>query len=87
MHVETPQSICRFGIAVGDITPSVGIYHRMWGAATHERAEGIHRPLRATVLIFQPLDGDGGEDARQVLVALDHCLLGPPEMEDRKSVV
>ena len=43
MHVETPQSICRFGIAVGDITPPVGIYHRMWGAATHERAEGIHR--------------------------------------------
>ena len=81
MHVETPQSICRFGIAVGDITPPVGIYHRMWGAATHERAEGIHRPLRATVLIFQPLDGDGGEDARQVLVALDHCLLGPPEMD------
>jgi len=30
MHfVDTPQSICRFGIARTDITPPVGIYHRM----------------------------------------------------------
>lgn len=47
----------------------------MWGAAKHERATGIHRPLRATVAIFEPLSGDG----RQILLALDHCLLGAAE--------
>ena len=48
--VDTPQSRCRAGLARGDITPPVGIYHRMWGAATHDRAIGVHRPLEATAL-------------------------------------
>ena len=44
--VETPQSICAFGLARADITPPVGIYHRMWGAAAHDPiAPGMHRPL------------------------------------------
>ncbi|PWT85176.1 MAG: hypothetical protein C5B56_14430, partial [Proteobacteria bacterium] len=55
-HVDTPQSRCRFGIARCDITPPVGIYHRMWGAASHDRATGVHRPLTATALVFQPID-------------------------------
>lgn len=41
-HIDTPQSICRAGVARRDITPPVGIYHRTWGAATHERATGVH---------------------------------------------
>ena len=36
---------CRFGVARRDVTPPVGIYARSWGAATHEVAEGVHRPL------------------------------------------
>jgi len=52
--VETPQSRCLVGVARCDITPPVGIYHRMWGAATHERSTGVHRPLTATVLFFAP---------------------------------
>ena len=51
--VNTPQSRCRVGIAGGDITPPVGIYHRMWGAATHDRATAVHRPLLATLLWLQ----------------------------------
>lgn len=75
-HAETPQSRCRFALAWTDITPPADIYHRMWGAAKHERATGVHRPLRATVAVFEPLVADG---TRQVLLALDHCVLGAQE--------
>lgn len=73
----TPQSRCRFALAWGDITPPSNIYHRMWGAAKHERATGIHRPLRASVAVFAPLRGD----EREIVLALDHCVLGRMEQE------
>jgi hypothetical protein len=38
------------GAARADITPPVGIYARNWGAASHDAAEGIHRPLAVTAL-------------------------------------
>ena len=75
--VRTPSSRCEFGIAFTDITPPVGMYHRMWGAAAHDRSTGIHRPLRATVVVMRPLD----RSRQTVLVSLDHCLLRAPEME------
>ncbi len=71
----TPQSRCHFALTWCDITPPAGIYHRMWGAARHERATGIHRPLRATVAVFAPMEGGG----RQIVLALDHCVLGAAE--------
>ena len=40
-EVNTPQSRCQFALAWADITPPIGIYHRMWGAAKHERATGV----------------------------------------------
>lgn len=40
------------GTARADITPPVGIAHGNWGAATHERAEGVDLPLWATVLVL-----------------------------------
>ncbi len=99
-QVETPQSRCRFALAWGDITPPADIYHRMWGAAKHERATGVHRPLRATVAIFEALDSacagrlqppsvaaeahgrrlqTAGTGQRQILLTLDHCVLGAVE--------
>src|SRR2546426_164549 len=78
-HVDTPTSLCHFGIARCDVTSPVGIYHRMWGAATHERATGVHRPLTATALVLQPLDGPNQQP--QVIVALDLCLLWAKEMD------
>lgn len=80
LHVETPESVCRFGLARGEITPPVGIYHRMWGAAAHDQAEGVHRPLLASVVVFQQPDGQPGAANLQVLVALDHCLMGTQEL-------
>src|SRR5260370_27818439 len=84
-HVETPQSRCRLGVARCDITPPVGIYHRMWGAATHERASGVHRPLTATAVAFQAIDENADKssagDSEQILIAVDHCLFWAREME------
>jgi len=82
-HVDSPQSQVRFAAARADITPPLGIYWRMWGAATHDHATGVHRPLTATAAVFEPLGaaalGDRGD--RIALVSLDHCLLGKEEAE------
>jgi len=93
--LRTPRSRCELGFARADITPPVGIYHRMWGAATHDQAAGVHRPLTASVLVARPavtanslpqvpgpekIASEKSEQA-QVLVALDHCLFWHPEME------
>jgi len=59
---------CRFGVARRDVTPPVGIYARSWGAATHEIAEGVHRPFTATAAVFAQHEGDSPTLA---LVALD----------------
>jgi hypothetical protein len=107
MQVDTPQSRCHFALAWADITPPVGIYHRMWGAAKHERATGVHRPLRATVAMFKAANAgsrrgheadhkaSAGQSASsrrrlqaessQILVALDHCVLGAVEHEQLVS--
>ncbi|OWK34481.1 hypothetical protein [Fimbriiglobus ruber] len=74
-RVETPQTHCRVGFARADITPPVGIYHRMWGAALHDRATGVHRPLTATALWLESDDHVG----RQLVLGLDFCLLEPDE--------
>ena len=52
-----PTSRLLFGHAREDITPPVGIYHRMWGAARQDRATGVHRPLVVDVLFTAPLKG------------------------------
>ena len=60
------------GVARRDTTPPAGIYARMWGAATHDLATGVHRPLSTTVLALQARPA-----ARpRLLVALDIALLG-----------
>ena len=79
--VEYPQSRCRAGVARDDITPPVGIYHRMWGAAVHDRSTGIHRSLTATVLHLENIAADAEVSDVRVLVALDLCMLGQTEMD------
>jgi len=53
-RVRHPSFRGRIGTARADITPPVGIYARNWGAAEHDLAESIHRPLTLTALTLQP---------------------------------
>lgn len=84
MRYETPQSACRVGVARCDITPPVGIYHRMWGAATHERAAGVHRPLLASAIVMAPRSNPANLRA---IITLDHCLLGEVEVQLVKAAI
>src|SRR5262245_31856759 len=45
------------GLARMDITPPPGIYCRNWGAASHDAAEGVHRPLTLSALTLQAVPG------------------------------
>src|SRR6516162_5140020 len=83
--VATPQTQCEAGFARADITPPVGIYHRMWGAALHDRATGVHRPLLATLLWLEPSSGDVHQ--AQLLATLDHCILDGVEMARLRQAV
>lgn len=47
----------RIGIAREDITPPLGIYARNWGAAEHEVADSVHRPLTLSSLTISPIAG------------------------------
>ena len=68
-QVKAPTSLLGFGYARCDITPPVGIYHRMWGAARHDAATGVHRPLQADIVVLEPDEGDPAK--RIVRLALD----------------
>lgn len=76
--VETCQSHCLVGIGRCDITPPVGIYHRMWGAATHDRSTGVHRPLTASVICLR--ESPAITSRQRIIIAVDHCLLWTQEM-------
>jgi hypothetical protein len=76
--VRFPQTSCRAAVTRADITPPIGIYHRMWGAATHDRATGIHKPLFATLLWLEPTSGNRSHAL--LLLALDHCILDQPDV-------
>jgi hypothetical protein len=73
------QASVRAAVAQIDITPPIGIYHRMWGAAQHDRAASIHRPLLATVLWLAPADGSLEESI--AIVSLDHCILDNEDVQ------
>ncbi|GAB3248410.1 neutral/alkaline non-lysosomal ceramidase N-terminal domain-containing protein [Larkinella harenae] len=55
---QQPAFTGLIGVAQNDITPPVGIYARNWGAATHETAEGIHRPLMLTCTTFRTAENE-----------------------------
>jgi hypothetical protein len=55
----------------------------MWGAALHDRATGIHRPLNATALWLESHD----RKQRQVILGLDHCLFDRDEFERIRQLI
>src|SRR5580658_10119836 len=83
--VNTPQSRCWAGVARCDITPPIGIYHRMWWAALHDQATGVHRPLEATLLWMEPHPPASGEP--QVIVSLDHGVLDAQELHKIRDAI
>jgi hypothetical protein len=82
---KSATSILRLGHAQVDVTPPVGIYHRMWGAARHDKATGVHRPLLADVLIVEPQIESRGEtgsgSGRFVRILLDSVYLTNKQTE------
>ncbi|TWW08932.1 hypothetical protein E3A20_19370, partial [Planctomyces bekefii] len=78
--IQLPQFRCRAAAGRCDITPPVGIYHRMWGAALHDQATGVHRPLTASLLWLEPVDGP--DSAARVILSLDHCILETSLQQD-----
>jgi len=79
-RVEFPQSRCLTGVSSGDITPPVGMYHRMWGAARQDLSTGIHRPLKQITLLIAPPDSDDVAQDGLLFIGLDHCLLGKSDL-------
>ncbi|MEP0843636.1 MAG: hypothetical protein HRF43_13110, partial [Phycisphaerae bacterium] len=75
MQVFDPSAEVLCGVARREVTPPVGIYNRSWGAARHDTAEGVHRPLYATAIAMRARgpanDPPGNDDAPLVLVDLD----------------
>lgn len=72
MIFSQPSFSGLIGFAQADITPPVGIYSRNWGAAAHDIATGIHRPLSARVLSLQSNEGDPkNSDGPLLLISLD----------------
>jgi hypothetical protein len=61
----------RIGIARTDITPPEGVYARNWGAAKHDVASAIHRPLTLTAMTLAPLQSDD-----PTLIFVDTDLVG-----------
>jgi hypothetical protein len=55
----------------------------MWGAALHERATGVHRPLTATAMLLKESEGTG----QLLVLGIDHCLLESVETEAIRSRV
>jgi len=63
------KGLIKAGAGRTEITPPVGIAHAGWGAAVHEKAEGVDMPFYATALYLE------SPETRAVIVDLDILLL------------
>lgn len=78
-----PEFHGRIGVARRDATPPIGIYARSWGSALHDVAEGVHRPLFASCLVFQDLNG-GSE---LIFVTLDTMIFWQEEAVRQRAAI
>jgi len=79
--VLSPTSRLQFGLARVDITPPIGIYHPLWGAARHHQSTGVHRPLTGEVMVFKSIDSASGQALQFIRAQLDLPGLVKPQHE------
>jgi hypothetical protein len=78
-----PEFRGRVGLAREVITPPPGIYARLWGSATHDIAEGVHRPMLATCMVLQ----SESTDTELVLITLDAIVLHQQEADRIRAAI
>jgi hypothetical protein len=67
MDTPTGDLHASIGVARLDITPPEGTRWKLWGAATQETADGVHRPLTATALAIV------ADDDPLLILSVDVC--------------
>ena len=82
-RLRHPEFHGEIGVASREITPPVGIYARTWGSATHDVAEGVHRPLLASCLLFRDL----ARKTEMILITLDALVFWPLAADKIRSIV
>src|SRR5450755_3046662 len=81
--LKHPEFSGPIGVARVDITPPVGIYSRTWGSAKHDVAEGVHRPLLGSCLVFR----ESGGKEELVFLALDTIVLDSAETANIRTIL
>jgi hypothetical protein len=77
---------CRAAAVTLDITPPKNMYHRMWGAAMHDQAVGVHQPLEANLLwLKSSVTSEIETDV--LLLSVDHCLFWAADLEPIKDAL
>jgi hypothetical protein len=82
-RIRHPEFHGRIGVAQRQITPPVGIYSRTWGSATHDVAEGVHRPFFATCIVLRDMAGA----TELVLIAMDALQFWPLAADKIRATV
>ncbi|HVJ88072.1 MAG TPA: neutral/alkaline non-lysosomal ceramidase N-terminal domain-containing protein [Caulifigura sp.] len=67
LEFRHPSFRGRIGVAQCDITPPVGVYFRCWGAAPHDVAESIHRPLTLSAMVISSPE----QESPLILICMD----------------
>ncbi len=83
---DTPPSFAGLvAVARRDITPPVGIYARLWGAAKHDQAKGIHRRMTLTAVAIASRDNPSSP-ALLISMDLSHVHNASDDVELRTAV-
>jgi len=81
--VRHPGFRGRIGVATREITPPLGIHARTWGSAKHDKAEGVHRPLMASCLLFR----GASNNHELALLALDAIIFWQRDAEKMRALI
>lgn len=76
ISVPAKTTRCQFGVATREVTPPLNAYGRWWGAALHDKKQGVHKPLLTQAAVIGPISGKGDP---LVLVTIDNCVFAAPD--------